>query len=187
MAITRFHAGFGIVAIPDSPVDIKDSYGEWSQDVPTMLKSPRKPMVSGGCWIVDGIPTASRSNEGWTGILTRSGATGVVGYPAGLSFGQLQNCFESGFGLWTMIFWLQIAMFEVSFQYWDYWGEVIQRAPFCVCAWTCVYLQSPGLKLEAKKMVDQTTRWLLCPKSIVVLSPLMFRKQFWHFKDLGFP
>jgi len=42
MAIAWFHAGFGIVAIPDSPVDIKDSYGEWSQDVPTMLKSPTK-------------------------------------------------------------------------------------------------------------------------------------------------
>ena len=54
MAIAWFHAGFGIVAILDSPVDIKDSYGEWSQDVPTMLKSSTEPMVFAGCLMVDG-------------------------------------------------------------------------------------------------------------------------------------
>ena len=31
-----------------------DSYGEWSQDVPTMLKSSTEPMVSAGCLMVDG-------------------------------------------------------------------------------------------------------------------------------------
>lgn len=118
-----------------------------SQDVPTMLKSPRKPMVSGGCWMADTHSIQEQRGMNWH--FDKEWRNWSSWLPSGLELWTTAELLQ--IWIWTMIFWLQIATFEVSFQYWDYWGKVIKRAPFRVCAWTCVYLQSPGLKLEANK------------------------------------